>query len=129
MQQVVELLGVINHRQVAMELAACRAYVQHSVVGSDGDSEGTPVVILEAGCCGIPVISTRHMGIVDVVTDGQTGILTDEKDVDAMAQALLKFADDPQLAGVMGQNARALVLKHYTLDSSIVKLKTVLYSK
>ena len=49
-----------------------RAFVQHSVTAADGDSEGTPVSILEAGAAGLPVVSTRHAGIPEGVVKGSS---------------------------------------------------------
>src|SRR5258707_11809281 len=46
----------------------------------------SPVGIVEAGATGLPVISTRHAGIPDVVVDGETGLLVEERDVEGMAQ-------------------------------------------
>jgi glycosyltransferase involved in cell wall biosynthesis len=127
LRDAVKFLGIIEPATVSKELRACRAFVQHSVVASDGDSEGTPVGILEAGCSGIPVIATRHAGIIDAVIENVTGLLVDEQDIDAMADAMLTLAEDPQRAGTMGQNARKHVLQSYTLETSIDKLRALLY--
>jgi colanic acid/amylovoran biosynthesis glycosyltransferase len=82
----VTFLGAAAHRTVLAEMQAARAFVQHSVEAHDGDSEGTPIAILEAGACGLPVIATRHAGIPEVVVDGETGLLVDEGDVSGMAE-------------------------------------------
>lgn len=124
----VQLLGELKPETVASELRTCRAFIQHSVTASDGDSEGTPVAILEAMSCGVPVISTRHAGISDIVGDGETGILCEEHDVDAMAQAIVHLASDPEKAGCLGKNAHAHVAGNFTIEKSIERLRAILYS-
>src|SRR5439155_1881807 len=81
----VDFVGQRQSADIANILKTARAFVQHSLQTSSGDSEGTPVAILEAGAAGIPVVSTRHAGIVDIVRDGETGYLVDERDIDSMA--------------------------------------------
>ncbi|HLF62359.1 MAG TPA: glycosyltransferase [Saprospiraceae bacterium] len=126
LQSCVELLGVIHHHAVAQELCTCRSFLQHSVTASDGDAEGTPVGVLEAGCCGVPVIATRHAGIADVVVDGETGILVAEFDVDAMSKAILHLAEHPEEARRMGSNARSRVCERYSIQKSIAQLQKLL---
>ncbi|MCK4409251.1 MAG: glycosyltransferase [Candidatus Eisenbacteria sp.] len=58
--------------------------------------EGYPGVILEAYAVGMPVVSTRHGGIPEVV-DESTGILVEPRDVDALHAAMLSLVDDPGL--------------------------------
>jgi glycosyltransferase involved in cell wall biosynthesis len=53
----------------------------HSLVAPDGDSEGSPVSVMEAQLCGLPVVTTHHAGITEVVREGETGLLVDEGDV------------------------------------------------
>lgn len=126
MTEVVHFLGAISHDQVAQELQNCRAFVQHSVVAANGDSEGTPVSVLEAGCSAVPVIATRHAGIADVVIDGKTGMLCDEGDIGTMAGAMSILAAHPDDAGRMGLAALKLVSGSYSMKQSIEKLSTLL---
>jgi glycosyltransferase involved in cell wall biosynthesis len=118
----VELPGVQSHGQVAGAMRQARAFVQHSLRTSYGDSEGTPVAVLEACATGLPVVSTRHAGIPDVVLDGETGFLVDEGDVEGMAEAMLRLARDPQLAARMGQAGHRRTEQHFSMEKSIRSL-------
>lgn len=124
--EAVELRGAAPAGAVAAALRGARAFVQHSLQAPDGDREGTPVAVLEAGASGLPVVATRHAGIGDVVVDGETGLLVEEGDVAGMAEALVQLARDPGRARTMGRAARARVLEHFTLDRSIARLAGVL---
>jgi glycosyltransferase involved in cell wall biosynthesis len=94
-------------------------FVQHSIVASDGDMEGTPVAILEAGAAGLPVVSTRHAGIPEIVSEGETGLLVAERDVSGMARAILRIADDRVLARTLGAAAKRRIENSYTMDKHI----------
>ena len=118
--------GSIDHREVSSWMRQARCFVQHSMRASDGDSEGTPVAVLEASSCGLPVVSTKHGGIVDAVIDGQGGFLVDEGDVDAMAGRMLRLARDPELAATMGAAGRAHVEAHYSSEKSLGCLRATL---
>ncbi len=105
----VTFLGAQPHEVVCEEMRRARAFVQHSLEAANGDSEGTPVGIMEAGASGLPVVSTRHAGIPDVVIEGETGFLVDEGDIAGMAEKMIILAKDPQLAGRLGSAARGRV--------------------
>jgi glycosyltransferase involved in cell wall biosynthesis len=121
----VQFLGAQPHDAVAREMRRSRAFVQHSVTGADGDREGTPVAILEAGAAGLPVIATRHAGIPDVVIHDNTGLLVDERDINGMAEHMVSLARDAQFAGELGRAAASHVRKHYTMDQSISRLARI----
>ena len=126
LDHAVAFLGSQSHETVREEMRYARAFVQHSVTAADGDSEGTPVSILEAGAAGLPVVSTRHAGIPDVVVEGKTGLLVDEGRTDEMAQHMLTLANDPKLADELGRHAALHVRLHYTMTRSINRLADVL---
>jgi glycosyltransferase involved in cell wall biosynthesis len=121
----VEFPGVLSHAQVATLMQQSRAFVQHSVTTSDGDSEGTPVAVLEAAASGLPVVSTNHAGISEAVAHGVTGLLVEEGDVEGMARNLLALANDPPLAARMGTAARAHVAARYAHEVSIPRLASI----
>jgi colanic acid/amylovoran biosynthesis glycosyltransferase len=126
----VEFVGVLTPEQVAQQMRASTAFVQHSIVPaygpSRGDSEGTPVAVLEAMLTGLPIVATRHAGIGEVVEHGSTGLLVEERDTDGMAQAMLRLAGDAGLARTMGRQARKEALSHYTADHYVGALNRVI---
>lgn len=122
----VTFLGTRNQAQVQEEMRAARCFVQHSVVAANGDAEGTPVSILEAGASGLPVVATHHAGIPDVIVDGQTGFLVAERDVDAMAERMGRLADDPRLAAALGRAGRQRIEEKFSLPDSITRLAQIL---
>jgi glycosyltransferase involved in cell wall biosynthesis len=122
----VRFLGVITPNEFRKRLSTCRAFVQHSVTAKNGDMEGTPVAIIEAQAAAVPVISTYHAGIPDVVTNKITGLLIDEKDVEGMTNAMLILLKDKSLAQKMGENARENILANFTMSRHIDILNTTL---
>ena len=124
----VTFLGVQPHSVVREEMRRARCFVQHSVEAPSGDCEGTPVGILEAGASGLPVVSTFHAGIPDVVLDGKTGFLVPERDVGGMADRMRRLAVDPDLAQRLGRAARERIEGHFTLARSIDGLSRIIES-
>lgn len=119
---IVTFHGATEHAVVLRSLSQSRCFIQHSVCAPDGDREGTPVGVLEAMGAGLPVVSTRHGGIVDIIEDGITGSLVNEYDVDAMARAMSLYADDATLAQRIGENGRKAVLENWTSEKSVERL-------
>jgi glycosyltransferase involved in cell wall biosynthesis len=122
----VELPGALSHAEVAECLRSARAFVQHSVRSSTGDSEGTPVAVLEACAAGLPVVATRHAGITEAVIDGTTGFLVEERAVDSMAERMIELARAPRLADRLGRAGREHMRAHYTIDQNISGLWQIL---
>jgi colanic acid/amylovoran biosynthesis glycosyltransferase len=125
-EHAIDLKGVLNHAQVAKLMQESRLFVQHSLMPHSGDSEGTPVGIIEAGATGLPVVSTRHTGISDVVIHGATGFLVDEGDIDGMAEYMYQLLANPPLALEMGKRAREYIGEHFNIEDSISNLRRIL---
>lgn len=122
----VTFLGSQPHSFVAEEMRRARLFAQHSIEAPSGDSEGTPVAILEAGASGLPVVSTYHGGIPDVVIDNETGLLVQERDVEGMASQMLRLLLDPAFAEVLGQAARRRIKLHFSAVRGINRLWTIM---
>jgi colanic acid/amylovoran biosynthesis glycosyltransferase len=91
-------------------------FVLASVTAADGDTEGAPVSLLEAQACGMPVISTHHAGIPEIVADGASGLLVPERDVAALAGALRRLIDNPAEWPAMGRSGREFVERRHDLS-------------
>ncbi len=122
----VKLSGVLSPEEVAKTLKNARAFVQHSLTPSNNDHEGMPLAIIEACATGVPVISTIHTGIPDVVEHEVSGFLSAENELDPMVGHMVRLAKDPDLAGKMGSAARERVLKLFTIEMSISALQKIL---
>lgn len=122
----VRLHGMATPEAVRDQMAKSFLFVQHSVTAANGDSEGTPVAVLEAGASGLPVVCTRHAGIADVVIPGKTGFLVEERDVTEMAAAIIALARDRAWVQAMGKAARAHVAGRFTMERHLADVNSVL---
>lgn len=120
--QTVQLLGAQPHERVVAEFGQASLFVLPAVLGADGDRDGIPNVILEAMAMELPVVSTDHSGIPEVVHDGQTGLLVPPADAPALAKALARLLDDPELGRQMGRNGRQFVLANFDIDRNAALL-------
>ena len=82
-------------------------------------NEASPVSILEALACGVPVVSTDVGSVSESVIEGKTGHLVPSEDVDAFAAAVSRLLADPQQCREFGAAGRALVLRSGSLDSMV----------
>ncbi|WP_324721944.1 glycosyltransferase [Salinimicrobium sp. HB62] len=115
----VELPGIINPGQFQKYLDESLAFVQHSVTAENGDTEGTPVSILEASAAGLPVIATKHAGIPDIIIHGETGLLVEEHDVKSMAENLKRVLRDRSIARELGEKGKQNIIENYTIGRHI----------
>lgn len=125
-ENAVTFLGIQPHERVEAEMRRSRGFIQHSVVAPSGDSEGTPVAVMEAAASGLPVVATRHAGIPDVVLEDQTGYLVDEGDVFAMASCLERLIDEPDLAATFGQAGRRRVVELFSQQRSLERITAII---
>ena len=126
LQERVRFLGVCSQVRVAELMRQVRGFVQHSKVAPDGDSEGSPVAVMEAQLSGLPVVATRHAGIPEVVLENQTGLLVDEGDESAMAQAMSLLLLDPDLASRLGDGGRRRIKERFTIEHHLRQVEQLL---
>lgn len=121
----VKLLGWKPHDEIVNLFREADILLAPSVTAADGDQEGIPVVLMEALAQGLPVLSTYHSGIPELVQDGESGFLVPERDVDALAERLEYLVRHPELWPEMGKAGRGYVERHYdinTLNDQLVRL-------
>ena len=117
----VSLLGALEHTLTLHEFTRAHLYIQPSVTAASGDQEGIPVTLMEAMASGVPVVSTRHSGIPELVIDGQTGLLTDERDADGLAAAIERLTRDRIGAEQFAQAARARVEQEFDRNRQTIR--------
>ena len=116
----VEFLGVKSSTEVQGHMSKADVLLQHSVTSSKGDMEGLPIVIMEAMATGLPVVSTFHSGIPELIEDKVNGYLVKEHDVNAYAQVLaevITLKDDQ-----VNRAARSRIEADFDLDKQNRKL-------
>lgn len=118
--------GAVAHEKVPDFYRNAFCFVQHSVIAEDGDAEGTPVAILEAGAAGLPVIATEHGGIPDVVMQNKTGFLVNEGNIEAMSDYMKLLYGDRVLVEKMGTNAKKHIQKYYQGGRQIERLNQLI---
>ena len=108
--------GAQSHTAIADFIRGCDVFIAPSMTCSKGSQDGPVNTLKEAMAIGRPVVGTRHGGISELVLDGETGLLCQEGDVDALQQAvnrILGMQDDwPRML----RNARTAVENTYALS-------------
>jgi colanic acid/amylovoran biosynthesis glycosyltransferase len=102
----VTLHGARDGDYVKQMMRQAHLFVLASVTAANGDQEGTPVSLLEAQASGLPVVSTLHSGIPEVVMDGESGFLVPEGDVASLAARLVELTAHPERWAAMGRSGR-----------------------
>jgi len=115
LQEHVQLLGRKSQDEVHALMNQSDIFLLPSVTASSGDMEGVPVVLMEAMACAIPVVSTVHSGIPELVDHEQSGYLVPERDVDALARSLVTLAKDAQLRTRFGHEGREKVMQEFNI--------------
>jgi glycosyltransferase involved in cell wall biosynthesis len=118
-------LGAQPPAIVREHLLATRIFCAPSVTAEDGDSEGLGMVFAEAQAMGIPVVSSLHGGIPEVVANGRTGLLVNERDHEALAAAIASLLGNASLWEQFRHNARAHIEHAFDLAKQTAELETI----
>lgn len=122
LSDLVKLWGPRPHPEIIEAYEQHDLFVLASVITPGGDRDGIPVVLMEAGAMGLPLISTEVSGIPELVRHKQTGWLVPPGDAPALAEAITILGTNPALRASLGQNAQALVEAEYGIDSNAARL-------
>ena len=123
--QHVTLHAPMDQRALRERLAEADVFLHCSVTAGDGDVEGIPNVVVEAAATGLPVVGTRHGGIVEVVEEGRTGLLVGEREPEALAAALGRLGAEPARRLEMGRAAAARTRAAFDLRAQVTAHETL----
>ncbi len=112
----VRLVGSRTKDEVIRILNEAHVFVLPSVTAADGDMEGIPVSIMEAMAVGLPVLTTTHSGIPELVEDDRTGWLVPERDPLAIADRLCRIEREPERLGAMGRRGRHVIEADFNIE-------------
>lgn len=115
--------GFCRQTDLARIFSESHIFIHPSQTTAKGDQEGVPNAMLEAMATGLPVVATLHGGIPEAVTSREDGILVPERDIPALAQALLELAGDPSLYTTLSTHAAASVREKFEQSRSISRLE------
>jgi colanic acid/amylovoran biosynthesis glycosyltransferase len=96
-----------------------------SIAAADGDMEGLPNTILEAMAKGTLVVASRHAAIPEVVIHGNTGFLTNEKDLDGIAKTLDSVLDKLSDLNSIRKLARAAIERDYNIQKMAADVEKI----
>jgi glycosyltransferase involved in cell wall biosynthesis len=123
--EAVAFAGFVSNAELSSLFRSCSIYVHPAIYDSKGDTEGQGVVLVEALSNRRPVVASAVGGIVDVIKDGQTGILVPEKNPDAIAKAVLRLIEDPDYARQLGEQGYAHVRNYFDWDRIMDQYETI----
>lgn len=103
-------------------------FLHPSITTEEGQQEGIPTTIIERVASGMPIIATHHSDIPAIVQDGINGILVPEKDISALAKAIISLAKHPNLRVKFAYNGRKLVESNFDAQKQTAK-REELYMK
>jgi glycosyltransferase involved in cell wall biosynthesis/O-antigen/teichoic acid export membrane protein len=120
-----EFTGVLPGERVRALMREARCIAAPSRTAADGDAEGLPTVLYEAMAAGVPVASTVHSGIPELITHDESGLLAFEEDIETLAQHLYLLCTDDALAERVRHAARAKVEASFSLTVQTRRLEDV----
>jgi glycosyltransferase involved in cell wall biosynthesis len=125
MEENVRFLGFLPNRLVLQEMDEASLLLSPSLTTKDGDKEGMPNVIKEAMAAGLPVISTLHGGIPEIVEDGVSGFLVKERDIEGLSDRLSLLLSDPDMRRRMGQRGREIAYRRLDIHQQVRRLEEI----
>lgn len=115
-ESYIQLVGWKNEAEIVEILDTCHLFVAPSITAADGNQDAPINVLKEAMAMGLPVLSTYHGGIPELVENGVSGFLVPERDADALAERLGYLLDHPERWPELGIAGRQFVERHFDMQ-------------
>ena len=117
-------LGSKSKEQIINEMRNSDIYILTSITASNGDKEGLPVTLIEAQSTGLPVVSTIHAGIPELIDNNLTGFLCEEKNIKCIAEKLKILINNSDIRKRFSKQARTRIMEEFDIE----KLNNVLFN-
>lgn len=128
LEKQVQIIGFQPQVEVKKILRHSNVFLLPSVTAANGDMEGIPVALMEAMASGLPVVSTFHSGIPELITDGKSGWLCSERDSEGIALALCKIINEKNNVSNIVVAARKQIEDNFNQKVEYGKMASLLES-
>jgi glycosyltransferase involved in cell wall biosynthesis len=118
----VEFCGAAAPDEVPQYYAWADIFWHTGIVDDSGDRDGLPNVVPEAMGHEVPVICGVEVGVLEAITDRQTGLVVDPMDTGLLARAVLELKDNPALRDELTANARQWVQDNFLAENNAAKI-------
>jgi glycosyltransferase involved in cell wall biosynthesis len=123
---LVTLRGGLPPAEARRRVAEADLFALACLRAPNGDMDGIPVALMEAMAASTPVISTRLSGIPELIADGESGLLVEPGDVDGLATAIRRLAEDSALAARLAAGGRRRVAEDFDQATNARQLLTAI---
>jgi len=117
--------GGKTHQETADYMKKADILLAPYVTPKNGDQEGIPNVVKEAMATGLPVVSTIHGGVPEIIIDKKTGLLVKEKDVEGLYKCLTTLINDPNLRYRLANAGRKFIEENFDVIKQTKKLEEI----
>ncbi|MCP4848171.1 MAG: colanic acid biosynthesis glycosyltransferase WcaL [Verrucomicrobiaceae bacterium] len=121
----VNFTGFLSEAELRDLYLRSHIFLHPSQMTADFNQEGIPNSMLEAMSTGLPVVATLHGGIPEAVDHGTTGLLTDERDVAGVQDAIMSLVSSPDVWLTMGRCASMAMHENFERSMQVAKLEDV----
>jgi colanic acid/amylovoran biosynthesis glycosyltransferase len=126
LEQTIQLLGPQPQAEVIRRIRKASVMAAPCVVGTDGNRDGLPTVLLEAMALGTPCVSTPVTGIPEAIEDGESGLIVPERNPSALAAAIARLLDNDSLRVQLATAARQRIERDFDVLHSTARLRNVM---
>ncbi len=120
MDDYVKMFGFLTYENYLKEMQKADIFIHPSITASDGDSEGgAPTSILEAQAAGMPVVSTYHADIPNIVVPGKSALLSNERDWQSLSQNITYLLENQHIWKDMGKAGHTFVKKYHDIGKEV----------
>ena len=124
----VSIFGFVPNNDVSALMQEYDVLLVPSVTASNNDQEGLPNVIIEGMASGVAVVASRHAAIPEIVIDGETGFISEEREPQTIADAVKRLLADSSLKRRIMHDALEFVRREHDLEKTVSDLE-VLYDE